>query len=197
MKGKYSYFLLYFLLVTKHLEGKMENTLSTYDIATIGYTWVRVFNHDRRSGGWFPCDNPENKEQRRSNEDDPDAGRFSILDEMDKYKKDGVFHIKLCYPEYTEEFPCNEWTQSSNFERDSEIFHYKPLRITYKESFRGIDFEGLKLKNNYPQFLSASGPYYYFGLGYCQRDGSHFTGPYGKPEVQHLEIYLAAGIINL
>ena len=43
---------------------------------------MKVFNHDARSGGCFPTRSvdPETKEQKRINEDDPDAGRFSIID---------------------------------------------------------------------------------------------------------------------
>ena len=156
---------------------------------------MKVFNHDARSGGCFPTRSvdPETKEQKRINEDDPDAGRFSILDGIDKYKKDGVFHIKLCYPEYTEEFPCNEWTQSSNFERDREITDYKPIRITYKHTHsRNSPFLGLLRKTYGPCELSSTYPYR-FEVGFC----CFGLGPLGKPNVRRLEIYLAAGILNL
>ena len=44
-----------------------------------------------------------------------------------------MFHIRLCYPEYTDlEFPCNEWTQSSNFVEEDVITDFQPIKLTWR-----------------------------------------------------------------
>ena len=54
----------------------------------LGLTWVKVFNHDTRDG-MFPYgdDHPHRSDVVRFNDDDPDAYRFSILDEVENTEK--------------------------------------------------------------------------------------------------------------
>ena len=127
------------------------------------------------------------------NEDDPDALRFSILGQIEKYRKNGALHIRLCYPEYTEYFPCNEWTQTSNFMQDEVITDYNPIRITYTQSDSQNDFDGLKKSLNWISWASSSYNWT-FTIGYAQFN--LIPGAYSKPSVSHVELYLLAGMIK-
>ena len=118
----------------------------------LGLSWLKVYNQ-QHAGGYFPPPPAKNSpgtgeafnEIFSYNEDDPDALRFSILGQIEKYRKNGALHIRLCYPEYTEYFPCNEWTQTSNFMQDEVITDYNPIRITYTQSDSQNDFDGLNI----------------------------------------------------
>jgi hypothetical protein len=56
---------------------------------------------------------------------------FFILCDLESMKgREGVFCVKLCYPELTE-FPCNEWIQRSNPATESTITGYAAIRLTW------------------------------------------------------------------
>ena len=158
-----------------------------------GLTWVKVFNHNT-AGGMFSRVNRDLV--RNFNSDDPDANLYSILDQMENYRINGLFHIRFCYPGYTsDEFPCNEWTQSSNFLEESEVVDYKPIRISYEKCYGTIDFGGLKKNTlSYFSYFVATCYSWYFGVGYgYSNGGSTYEGAMGRPWVSHSEIYLLAG----
>ena len=135
----------------------------------LGYTWVKVFSHDVL-GGMFPSLYIDEEEVKNFNNDDPDAYRYSILDQIENYRKDGLFHIRICYPFYEEEFPCNEWTQSSNFFTKNDVVDYQPIRITYNESSRGVEFKGLrKILYSLSLIVNSNSFDYSFGLGFGVR----------------------------
>ena len=160
----------------------------------LGVTWVKVFNHNTIGGMFSRYDRDE---VRNFNSDDPDADLYSILDQIENYRIDGLFHIRFCYPEYTEEFPCNEWTQSSNFLEETEVADYKQIRITYEKCYGDLDFAGLrKSTSNYWSFFVATCYSWYFGIGYGYGSTSRsYEGAYGKPWISHSELYLLAGMI--
>ena len=59
---------------------------------------------------------------------------------------DGVFHLKLCYPDLTEyAFPCNEWIQESNPVLESTITGYVKIKITWETNKARWPFQGLGL----------------------------------------------------
>ena len=141
------------------------------------------------AGGYFPRFPREGFEEIFSyNEDDPDALKFSILGQIEKYRKNGAFYIRMCYPEYPEDFPCNEWTQVSNFMQDKVITDYNPIRITYPQNF-----DGLQKTTSGPRW--ASGSYdWSFSIGYTQ--GGAIPGAVSKRRVSLVELYLLAGMIK-
>ena len=60
--------------------------------------------------------------------------------------KEGVYHFKICYPELTaEEFPCNEWIQSSNPVTEQTITGYAGITLTWDTNGYGGPFQGLGL----------------------------------------------------
>ena len=104
MKGVCFCFLLLSFFALKHIEG---------------YTWFKIFSHHAR-GGMFSRN--DRTEPNNWNSDDPDSLRYSIIDQIEKYRKNGVFHLRICFPDYTEdEFPCNEFEQSSNFVTETSV----------------------------------------------------------------------------
>ena len=58
---------------------------------------------------------------------------------------EGVFHFKLCYPELAEDFPCNEWTQSSNPLTQQTITGFAGITVTWNTNGIGGPFQGLGL----------------------------------------------------
>ena len=152
---------------------------------------MRVFHHDIASG-YFP----DKKEAINYNEDDPDADLYSILDQMEEYRKDGVFHIRQCYPTLSSfDPPCNEWTQSSNFAVEEEISDFTPITINWRDlySWSPGDFNGLKKARESWSYYFASSTYWWFSIGF------RYTWWGGIPQnyptyVPVVEVYLAVGM---
>ena len=105
-----------------------------YILFHTGYTWVKVFSHDA-AGGMFPSPDDDADEAKNFNDDDEDAYRYSILSKIENYRKDGLFHIRICYPSYEEECPCNEWTQSSNFVTENDVLIISHLGSPVSRAF--------------------------------------------------------------
>ena len=198
MEPNRSVLLIYFLLLFIKIEGdtywcEYQDTI----FIVLGLSWLKIFSHDT-AGGMFPhgATNPDRGEVKNFNDDDPDAYLFSILYRLEEFRVDGIFHLKLCYPEYEEEFPCNEWSQRSNFVEEREIVDYKPIRISYLDKGWGRgDFPGLMKMVGWAQSYFLYSPYsWFFGIGYgYMPSGKSFEGAAGKPNVAKLELYVMAG----
>ena len=196
MEGHHFVSLSYCLLLFTQIEGEQYLYTSALLNIVLGLSWLKVFSHNT-AGGMFPNgeNHPDRLEVLNFNDDDPDAYLYSILDQMEEYRKEGVFHIKLCYPEYPEDFPCNEWSQSSNFVDETDVTDYSPIQISYLEAGWGnTDFAGLKKMVGWYRGYFLISPYsWYFGIGYGYSGGTTFEGAGGKPWVSKLEVYLLAG----
>ena len=155
---------------------------------------MKVFSHDT-AGGTALFKNLE--DARNFNADDPDADLYSILDQVENYRKDGVFHIRICYEELNKPFPCNEWTQSSNFVEESEITDFEKIELTWKESGTGGAFGGLGRSPassccNLIDDLPDHGNWF-FSIGTITNWGEGIPGP--QPHsVNKVELYLAASM---
>ena len=139
---------------------------------------MKVFSHDSE-GGFFP----DTESAKSYNKDDPNADLYSILDQIENYRKDGVFHIRICYDELAEDnFPCNEWTQSSNFVEETNITDFKAIEITFKAgdggTFGGLGFcpscSSYTLIDDTPHTYN-----YYYSIGSIIQLGIGFYGPWG------------------
>ena len=152
---------------------------------------MKVFSHDA-SGRFFPS-----KDQAKSwNPDNPDALLYSILDQIENYRKDGVFHVRLCIPEFVSQydFPCNEWKQSSNFVETDAVTDFEAVELTYQPD----EFAGLALTPTRSHTLVAMQPGgYWFAIG-CQYP--YNWGIYGPKtptvQVHKMELYLAVGRVR-
>ena len=74
------------------------------------------------------------------NPSDPNAKLFSILFVLDDFKIDGMFHMRIVYPELG---GSNEWIQTSNPVRDSIIEGYQPLSLDYRTDGNSEPWGGL------------------------------------------------------
>ena len=110
----------------------------------VGLKWRKIFSHDI-SGGLF--DNLISAS--RMNVGNESALLYSILYDLELMRDDsGVFHFKLCYPELTQhEFPCNEWTQSSNPVTHSQVKNFVSIHLTWPNRADGKPFAGLMRSN--------------------------------------------------
>ena len=109
------------------------------------------------------------EEAKNKNPDDENADLFSILGQLERYRRcSGIFHFKLCYPELAENFtfPCNEWTQFNNPVSDSMIKDFQEVKLTFKDNFQGIGMNEIQkwrtLINHkpfeYSEFFSIGAP---------------------------------------
>ena len=155
----------------------------------LGFNWVKVYSHNV-SGGFFPG----RESTEYSNPDNPDALKYSILGDLENYRKDGVFHLRLCYPEFTQyDFPCNEWTQSSNFMHEKAVTDFNPIEFTF--DFR---FDGLGLGAPQTPWAFVDGwPWdwrSYWAIGPLYMSGDGFDGP--GAIVKLVNLYVAIGKIT-
>ena len=127
------------------------------------------------------------------NKDDPDSLRFSILDQIENYRKNGVFHLRICFPDYTEDhpFPCNEWEQSSNFVKETSVSGFKAIKLTYPKCSGEMDFVGLyKVGSSYYTVTCLS---WYFSFGMTYIWGNTWEGAPGKRWIPETNLWIAAG----
>ena len=113
-----------------------------------------MFSHDTKGGLFSSQDDAGNK-----NPDKPyTAQLFSILDKLENFRdRDGIFHLKLCYPELTlgiDGHTCNEWKQSSNPFTESSITGFEPIFLAFTQDSNFNDWRGLgKSPSQFPQTL--------------------------------------------
>merc|ERR1711892_1305385 len=92
--------------------------------------WKKVYSlTNPQDAGYFG----DLMEAEHKNAENESADLFSILYQLEQFRNcDGVFHFKLCYPDLVGNFnfPCNEWTQSSNPLYESLIEDFTPIKIT-------------------------------------------------------------------
>ena len=160
-----------------------------------GFTWLKVLSHDT-AYGYFA-----NLEQAKShNADDPEAPLYSILDQVENFRKEGVFHVKVCYRELPPANPCNEWKQSSNFVEEADITDFDPIELTWKESGTGGEFGGLGLSPaSFSVNLIDDLPHHgnwWWSIGTLASFGKGLPGPHPN-DVRKVELYVGASKIKI
>ena len=103
--------------------------------------------------------------------------------------EDGVFHFKLCYPEFTEyDPPCNEWKQSSNPLTEPKITGFSAKAITWPKNSIDKEFGGLGLSPpSFRENLIDDAPehsYWYSSIGSLKHWGGSDTIPGPKKDGQ-------------
>ena len=149
---------------------------------------MKVYSHHYK-GGFFP----DRESVESSNPDNPDSLKYSILGQLENYRKDGVFHFRLCYFEFTQyDFPCNEWKQSSNFMNEKAVTDFDPIEIT----FTATPFFGLGLSKPETFWSYADGqPFWWpswWSIGPLYQIGIGFGGP--GVTVEKVDLFVAIGI---
>ena len=116
------------------------SVLFTSGFVVTGLSWRKIYGHDI-DGGVFA----NLEEAKKKNIENENSQLFSKLYDLESMRdNDGMFHFKLCHPERTEEdFPCNEWKQSSNPVVESKVTDFVGIRLTWPLRSDGKPFGGL------------------------------------------------------
>ena len=106
-----------------------------------------MFSHDT-SGGLFT----DGDDAFKKNTNNPDDKLYSILNKLWRFKlDDGTFHLKLCYPELGGR--CNEWTQTTNLAKKSDIRKFDAINLAFSNNFTGL---GVTLTSESKTFIDAT-----------------------------------------
>ena len=144
-----------------------------------------MLSHDL-DGGFFPS----MQDVRSFNPDNPDANIYSILYQMENYRENGVFRLRICYKEITQfEFPCNEWTQSSNFLEETEVSDFEIIELAF-ENFGGLRLTPLSIYNAVENGLN-----FHYGVGNLRGYNWGIFGPgVSWYNVQKVELYIGTSM---
>jgi hypothetical protein len=119
--------------------------------------WHKVFSHDT-TGGMF-----SGAEQLNKNPKDPGAKLFSILGDLEKFKADGHFHLKLCYPKmvleegyYIAVGGCNEWIQTSNPATEKKVDGFRAIQLSFPKKAHKQPWGGLALSSSNAALMDQS-----------------------------------------
>ena len=156
---------------------------------------MKIFSHNT-AGGLFSSQ----KDALNKNPDNPEADLFSILDQLESYRKtNGNFHLKLCYPEITGEDGghCNSWVQSSNPVTETNVTGFREISLAftkdgYNSSWAGLGRSGGKdtliddSRGKPPNWMSAVG-----AMKNHPEESDTIPGPYYY-EVRRVELYVGS-----
>ena len=127
--------------------GDTSQNCGAADRMNIYQRFVKIFQHDS-SGGVFP----QGFENALMSPDDTDAKHFSLLNQLETYRRDEneAFHFKICYfgdldghNKGVHGKRCNEWKQTSNPVTEGTITGYEPISIAFPANGNGNPWAGL------------------------------------------------------
>jgi cysteine-rich repeat protein len=147
------------------------------DMTTDGGGWTLVFHHNYSEAGVFASD----AQVGLSNADDPSHDRYSILDNLDHFRRDGRFTFRMNWPGYEGR---NIWAQE-NSPFDGAVEGYVPFSLDVVGNFWG----GLRARQNAEgaylgHYATIDGSlvsdaqqtsYAYYGIGTKRSYGTHGT----------------------
>ncbi len=105
------------------------------DMTTDEGGWTLIFRQDA-SEGYFSG----SEEAANVNQDDPNAKKYSILNKLDAFKREGQFQFRITWPGYTKR---NILSQTSNPTEDVNVAGYQALSVDSTSKHWG----GLDLSN--------------------------------------------------
>lgn len=90
--------------------------------------WLKVFSHDSSQGDFFSSAN-DWAEARHTNDDNPDANKYSILDTVQNFNLNNRYTFKIVYPNTN---VINIWSQTNNPVNDPNggVDGYIPIAIS-------------------------------------------------------------------
>ena len=128
-----------------------------------------------------------------------------LRDNPEKYKTNGKFHFKLCYPDIDKDKDkkCNEWKQSSNPVKDGKITGYEPIDINFKENGNGDPWGGLgksdKHKTHTLMDDTGSDDKWNMAVGALKfndnKDKNKIPGPKGEKGITKVKLFVKKGIL--
>ena len=165
--------------------------MSSTKMFNLDYDWLRIFYHNSSAGAF-----PNIEATVNFNSHNENAERFSILDQLDAFRnKQGLFHLKLCYPSL--EYQCQEWTQRSNPVDESDVIDFTPINIgltSAEKEFNGLG-KNLYSTRNLMDDRPTSG-HWSFSLGVVSlNEDRSFYGPWVK--VHEVVLYVRKGKTSL
>ena len=115
------------------------------DMTTDNGGWTLIFRHDASEGYFAGIDEAAN-----INQDKPGLStkKYSILNQLEAFKKDGQFQFRINWPGYTER---NIWSQTSNPTEDVDVAGYQDISVDSTSNYwGGLEFgNGSHGPNNY------------------------------------------------
>ena len=165
--------------------GLTGSTLDVWcDLTTDGGGWTRVFRHDVASG-YFAS----NDDAHVSNADDPENGRYSILNQLEDLRStDGTFTLRIKWPD----LPAggrNIWRQVSN-PTTAPVAGYEGLDIDHVEQYWG----GMELSSKASTYLDGSVGHqnWFYSVGSQVAWGNPPGIPAYGPAAQQVELWVRA-----
>lgn len=121
------------------------------DMTTDGGGWTRVFHHQVAAGYFTNA-----AEAASSNEGDPQASKYSILGQLDHFRRGGSFTFRISWPGYAAR---NIWSQTTNPTSDVDVAGYQAIDVRATDN----GWVGLELSNG--THGAGSGSSYLDGTG--------------------------------
>jgi hypothetical protein len=149
--------------------------------------YLKVFRQDSSNGAFFSSANSW-AEARRTNDDDPQADKYSILNTVENYKLNGKYTFKLVYPKLGLH---NIWSQRNNPVNDpgnGGVDSYVGIDIQMtSNSWGGLE----RLDSQNSTFLDGTvdSPNWYYAIGSKSWSGPT-TFPGYSPPVDEVELWI-------
>ena len=132
-----------------------------------------MFAHNT-AGGFFA----NLAEAKQKNVDDKKADLYSILYDLESFRKDdGLFQLAVCFPGRPE---CNEWLQSSNPVLEETITGFSAISLGFTGTGRGNAWQGIGLSPIDDENLiddEPSGDRWWTSIGTISGIRGKFPGP--------------------
>lgn len=133
------------------------------DMTTAGGGWTRVYYQSTLDGQFFQVG------QFEVAKSDPTAVRYAILNDLEYFRRNGMFEFKMDWPNSTAWTDYMHWQQTNNPVTDAAGVNptgYSPIRVPYKD-YNG--WGGLQ-RSLYPQYSLLDGTLnpqgnWYFAVG--------------------------------
>lgn len=100
------------------------------DMTSDGGGWTLVFNQNYAAAGHFASA----ADALSKNPGTPLANHYSILNQLDQFKSNGIYIFKISWPGYTQR---NIWAQTTNPTIDQPVSGYVPLSINSTSNYWG------------------------------------------------------------